>query len=100
MRVTTTFSIITDESAEFGDYADQGWIDEEGEEFETVEEIAEWIKHNHSGEFEPSSSHFHPGFWINCYGERDMYTGEIENFGFHFEGLTEDQEKELFSLFS
>lgn len=98
--VKTTYEIITPESAEAGDAEERGWIDEEGETFESVEDVVRFLQDN--GANESSSSSFNPGVWYTHYGDydystRQMERGEIENRSYHLYNFTPEQEEEVFN---
>jgi hypothetical protein len=98
--VKTTYEIITPESSEAGDAEERGWIDEEGETFESVEDVVRFLQDN--GANEPSSSSFNPGVWYTHYGDydystRQMERGEVENRSYHLYNFTPEQEEEVFN---
>lgn len=66
MRIAIAYEIVTQESAEHGDAADRGWEDEDGIEFDSVDEVIEFLEDN--GPMEPSYSHFDENMW---------YTGPV-----------------------
>lgn len=66
MKVTISYEIVTEESAEYGDAAERGWEDEDGIEFDSIGELIEYLDDN--GPMEPSSSFFHENVW---------YTGPV-----------------------
>jgi len=92
-KIMVTYSIVTQESAEEGDYADTGFIDvptgnyfsirtEEkkarkarGQSVRTVEQAAEFILEH--GTPEPSSSSYHHGIWYSV-PYREDYDGSEE----------------------
>ena len=41
LSIRTSYYIITEESAKEGDYAETGWIDKKGEEFDDIDEVVE-----------------------------------------------------------
>jgi len=84
--IRTSYETVTPESAEEGDAADRGWEDEEGEQFESVEDAIEWLKRK--GVQHASSSHFHPGIWYSSGEDQDFGTGETTTYSFH---LTADE---------
>lgn len=94
-RIKITYEIITEESAEDGDVAERGWKDEEGKEIENVSDAITFIISNNA--LEPSSSQFHKGVWYTAYGDMD-FTGEVENYSYHLEGFTENEEKEIYNV--
>jgi len=103
--IRTTYQTITPESAENGDYADQGWENEEGEnmipdnwkydEQTVVEKSVDFLEYN--GAYTTSNSKF----WIDTYystssPELDYSTGEEKYYTFHLYGFTEIEQKEIF----
>lgn len=127
-RVLTTYQVVTDESAESGDYAEIGWLenghkspirDEEGEHPENVHRDHEGVDCEvdsdeaedglsamkkaaayiqDEGGNEPSSSHFSPGTWYSTESQMDMHSGDYEGKSFHLYGFTEEEEKEVWDL--
>lgn len=104
-RIRISYSIVTPESAEMGDAAEHGWVNEEGEEMDPDEyDFAEGITAaqkatkflNDSGAIHPSSSHFHPGVWYSAQGEMDT-DGNTEERSFHLHGFTPEEEQEIFN---
>jgi DNA-binding transcriptional regulator GbsR (MarR family) len=105
--IKTTFQTVTPESAEAGDYAEQGWEDEEGEsmmpdEYDieegvtAVEKAVQFMKNK--GASEPSSSRFHTDVWYSTvYPDRNYKTGEEKYFSFHLKGFTPEEEEEIFN---
>lgn len=107
--VKVTFQITTPESAAAGDFAETGWIDEEGSSVEpdrwdlesgvtAVDKAVELILEN--GPVEASSSRFHPGVWFtqtNPTQNRDFFeNGVEETHSFHLEGFTVEEQREVF----
>jgi len=106
-RITTTYSIITPESAEHGDVEEEGWEDEEGVEFipdeqdtedgVNVAELAiEWLI-QHSVE-QASSYPFSPGTWYTSSPYDDYRTGASTEYNFHLEGFTPEEEEEIYDF--
>ena len=90
-KIITTYEIITEESAEDGEAAEQGFgdpIDDVG-----VEEACELL---HG--LEPSSSQFHVGIWYTSYGEMDILSGNYENTSYHLDRQewTEEQQRAIY----
>ena len=99
--VSTTYDIVTEDSAIEGDIAESGWLNQEGyyctpeHDEETAVDIAvEFIKNEGFTEF--SSSKFHPGGWYISCGEQDMYSGECENHNYHLNGFSPEEEEEIY----
>ena len=104
--ITTTYQIVTPESAEDGDYADQGWEDEDGEsmlpdEYDieegitAVDKAVEYLK-NKRYVSEPSSSDFHKGISYSTTSPDHNYeTGEETYYTCHLNGFTTEEEFEI-----
>ena len=106
-RIRTSFDIVTPESAQEGDVAESGWIDQEGQPMTpdedeqakgitAVQNAIEWlISHNavHS-----SASQFHPGIWYSTEPDVDYRTGEEETHNFHLSGFTPEEEKAIWDV--
>jgi hypothetical protein len=105
--IKTTFQTVTPESAADGDFADQGWEDEEGEsmmldEYDiedgvtVVDKAVEFMKNK--GASEPSSSRFNTGVWYSTVDpDRNYQTGEEKYFSFHLKGFTPEEEEKIFN---
>lgn len=107
-RIKQTYDIVTPASARDGDFAESGWIDEEGaeiapdewdlEEYETeffaVVSLA--AKHiTQYGSVEASDSPAcSPGhtWYTTTDSERDYRTGAETRYSFHLEGFDTDEE--------
>ena len=106
-RIATTYQTVTPESAEQGDYADQGWEDEEGEsmlpdEYEIEDGVTAVDKAVRflldKGGNEPSSSHFNTGVWYSTPDpDRNYRTGEEKYYSFHLKGFSPEEEAEIFN---
>jgi hypothetical protein len=93
--IKTSYMRTTEESAMEGDWSDTGWIDEEGEEFENVEDAIDWLESE--GAIHPSSSAFSEGIWYDSDPEMiDYETGEDERRSFHIKGASIGEQKEIF----
>jgi hypothetical protein len=102
-RILVTYSRITPESAEEGDFSENGWIDDEGESMlpadddETVVDRAvEFLL----GAFirEASSGSFSPGTWyMTGFDVIDYSTGEEEEKAYHLKDFTDDEEKTIYT---
>lgn len=79
MRFNQTYGIVTDESAEHGDFAERGF-DWENEPM-TFRELVQRLTQNYRGA-EPSES---PGVprWITAHGERDVVDGSYREISLH-----------------
>ena len=103
-KIVTTYQTTTPESLENGDYAESGFLDEDGvsmipdqfDDITIIEKSVEFLKDNYA--YETSSSGFHIGIWYSATGEEDYSTGEITYYSYHLEGFTEDEEYEIWKL--
>lgn len=108
--ITTTFQIITPESAEAGDYEETGFIDEEGhdctpdeydaEEGKTEVDLAvEFI--SEQGPVEASDSQGGPRTWYTqtdpAHDRAFFEQGREETHSFHLKGFTPEQETAIFA---
>ena len=94
IKIKSTYSIITEESAKEGDYADSGWLDKIGEKFDSAIQATKFLEDK--GVIEPSSSCFHKGVWYSTEGQQDFRTGETEIQSFHIKGATIGQERKIY----
>ena len=103
--IKETYQITTPESATLGDYADEGWIDEEGvsmvpdkwdiEEGSTPADLAvEYLRDR--GVNEASASWFTPDLWYTVHGTQDPQTGGYEDRSFHLAGFTETEQRQIY----
>jgi hypothetical protein len=107
--IRTTYTVVTPESAEVGDYAETGWIDEEGtamepdeydrEEGRTAVDLAVAFL-EYAGASEPSSCPtWMPGTWYTSPTIQDrahFEEGREEQHSFHLEGFSEAEEREIY----
>lgn len=100
-RIRITYDVVTPESAEHGDFAESGWIDEDGyvmepDDDETLVDCAvRFLKRECIGH--ASSSHFHPGIWYTTDdGCIDYRTGADRQRSFHLKCFTEADERAIF----
>jgi hypothetical protein len=78
LQLSMTYETITEESAENGDSADNGFVLEACDC--GARELAQYI--TREGFNEPSDSRGIPR-WLTAYGEADYRTGEVENRSIH-----------------
>lgn len=117
--IATAFNTITPESAAESDYAELGWVDEEGDPIEVdADDIAEerefgsdapvtsaiarkavhWLRD--AGAYEASSSSYGPGVWYSSESTVSNYgTGEERSEDFFLRNFTPDEEVKIFSEF-
>ena len=114
-RITITYEIVTEESAEQGDVEERGWIDEEGIEIKPDQydldgyddDMLSAIVHlaceviEQRGPVEVSSSRFGPGIWytqLDPTQDRAYFEeGRSETWSFHLEGFTETEECAIYN---
>ncbi len=114
--IATAYKTTTPESAEAGDYEDQGWDDEEGDPIEVdvydieealgngsaapvtdafVKKAIRWLRDH--GASEASSSHYHSGVWYSSPSEvSDYSTGEERSEDFFLRNFTAKEEQLIF----
>lgn len=117
--IATSYSTVTPESAEEGDFADRGWVDEEGDAIEVdvldigdqgeagsqapvtdaiVKRAVRWLRDH--GAYETSSSSYHSGVWYSSPSEvSDYSTGEERSEDFFLRNFTEEEERRIFDEF-
>lgn len=103
-RIRTAYQIVTEESASQGDFAEQGWGDEDGVLFEenygdpddgAVPSAIRWLQSK--GSLEPSCTVFHRGIWYSqADADIDMYSGEHRTESYHLSGFTVLEEHSIF----
>lgn len=90
---------VTPESAEEGEYSEQGEDsveDVEPDEDETAVDVAVKILKD-GGVFEASSSSFHSGIWYSTESQvTDYSTGEQEEKTYHLKGFAEEEERAVY----
>lgn len=77
MKFNVTYEILTEESIEYGDAAERGFL---LQDVSLRDALAEFHYH---GYIEASSSHISPGDWFTAYGDMNSRTGESENRSLH-----------------
>ena len=106
-RICTTYSIVTPESAEEGDFAESGWENEGGEVIELDEldaeggmtisdTAAQWLWDN--GACWTSCSAWSPGLWYIASPTPDYATGEEKELCFHLKGFTTKEEIAIYGV--
>lgn len=104
-RISTTYSVVTNESAAEGDTAENGWENEKGvsmlpvdcveEEGLTTVDLAVEFLQNH-GACEPSASFFHVGVWYDGSADQDYSTGDYRTESYHLKGFTPEEEAAIY----
>lgn len=98
--MTKTYQVADAESAEAGDYKDQG-TEYKDQEFDSIWEIAQEIRD--AGATEPSESGSNVKatvhtWWSTPDGDKDMSTGEEKFYSFHPRFTTDEEAQELAAL--
>ena len=75
--VRATYAVVTEESAELGDYAETGWDDEEGTEY-TFRELVDLLQGTEPSSSEPSESN-----WYSVDDDPDWRDGSQTSHSFH-----------------
>ena len=92
-RIRVTYEIITPESAENGDVAESGWLDEEGRDFTPDFEDETAVGNAISFLRDEGAVADGGSEWLNSYGDTDMHDGSVTNKAYHFlEGEWTDKE--------
>ena len=94
ITITESYDIVTNESAINGETAEDGWLNEEGNEYENVEEAIHHLKNE--GVIEASASDFHQGIWYKTEEEQDMYNGSYETRYFFIKNASFKEEKQIY----
>jgi len=95
IKITTTYQVVSPESAEVGDVEDQGFHDEQGEVFKTPQEAADFITEHYA--YIPSESPSDNAKWWSTDGDEDYTTGFRTYYSYHIDTDT-DTLKEVNSI--
>jgi len=87
IKITTTYQVVSPESAEHGEFENQGWYDQEGETFETPKEAAEFLTDNYA--YHPSESPSTNAKSWSTEGNTDFITGNEKSYTYHIETDTD-----------
>jgi hypothetical protein len=97
---TVTYEIITEESAEFGDFAETGFVERDLSLREAVDHLF-----NTRGTYaritaiEGDCSDISQTRWVTVYHNQDWFNGEYENRSIHFpKNITPSSRKRLVDL--
>jgi hypothetical protein len=98
---SVTFQTVTEESAEIGDYEDQGIIAEGLTLREAIKEANETHDGHSLGIESIEASDTHTPQWVNINHSPDLYTGVQETRSIHLpENITPSSKKRIFRLIS
>jgi len=75
--IRTTYEVVTEESAAEGCVAEEGWLDEVGDEYSVTQAIRLLQG------CEPSSSEFHSGIWYTLDEGQDYRDGSYSSTSYH-----------------
>ncbi len=110
-RIRISYQVVTEESAENGDYADSGWIDEEGVLVEVddcdvddagsecaaiVEAAVRIIGNGCEASDYPAVCVGHT-WYTETDGDKDYSDGSETTKSFHLDGFTEEEERAIYS---
>ena len=97
-KIAITYHVVTEESAEHGDFAEKGWVDEQGQEY-SMKKAVEFLT---ADKFvTPSSSFSHDGVWFtDMDGELDFRTGARTYYSYFLHGFSQKQCKAIFRVIS
>lgn len=90
--VRESYDIVTPESAEDGDAAERGWIDEDGTEY-TFRELVELLEGT-----EPSSGQFHEGLWYSRTLDQNPRDASYETRAYHLVNASLRVQRRLYSV--
>lgn len=90
-RITVSYEIWDEDSIEAGETDDKGWEDEEGEEFDSVEDAIKFLKKNFANN--PSNGSYHSGTYYKDDGKENYKTGETKYLTYHLSGNWSEEEK-------
>jgi hypothetical protein len=92
--IRTTYDVVTPESAEQGDFADTGWIDEEGQKLSPAEAV-KWLRHEGVGPFEAEEAGSTSSGWYTVEAGTNYQTGAETRHSFHLKGYTPNQRRAI-----
>lgn len=96
VKITKTYQVISPESAEIGDFEDQGF-DYQDQEM-TLREVLSEVERGGFTEWS-SSGGFHNGIWLSTIDpDRDMQSGNETYYSLHFSANSERVQKRIFNL--
>lgn len=78
--VSKTYEVVTDESAEQGDFADHGF-EFESKKYDSLRDLIE--DNRNESWIEWSSSHVRGDEWLISEADQDQHTGEYRSYGLH-----------------
>jgi len=83
IKITTTYQIVSPESAEQGDFHEQGWHNEDGEVFNSPSEAAEYLLENFAHHPSESPSELCKSWSTD--GDKDYQSGNETYYTYHIE---------------
>jgi hypothetical protein len=99
--IRTSYEVITPESSERGEPAEQGWEDEEGVNVRSMKGAIDFLKEHGPLECETTSrsAGYRSRFELRCHTldpERDMYSGEEKYYTYFVEGFNSKEVDKIF----
>lgn len=96
MLITISYDIVTAESAEYGDYAETGWVNEDGVSFDDVDDAIAWLRRE--GATQASSyPQWCAGTWYSTEGTKDYRTGDEKHQHYHLAGFSDEDARKVYS---
>jgi hypothetical protein len=83
-KITVSYAIYDPDHE--GEPSERGWTNEDGVEFESTLEAADWLLRE--GAVHPSSSDPVPNLWFDSEGYTDPRTGQVTESAFHLSGFS------------
>ncbi len=110
-RIRISYQVVTPESAEIGDYADSGWVDEEGvciepddydveeHDSESAAAVALAVKTIGRGCEASDYPRCHAGhtWYTECDGDTSYADGSVTTNSFHLDGFSEEEELAIYT---
>lgn len=94
-RISISYEVWDEDSIEAGETDDKGWKDEEGEEFDSVEDAIKFLKKKFANN--PSNGSYHSRTYYKDDGTKNVKTGETKYLTYHLNGnWTEDEKKAIY----
>jgi hypothetical protein len=96
IKVRISYDIVTEESAKNGDISESGWIEEEGKNIGSVQEVVDFLESE--GAVFPSTTIFHTGLWYHTEAYQDMYSGDWETRYYFLKHASDTEQLEIFKM--
>jgi hypothetical protein len=107
--IRITYDIRTPESAEHGDYAESGWVDEVGESMEpdeyeqdegisVIDKTVEYLQDHSAIEPSEAGRGASPRWWTDYEYDEDFRTGRSESRSYHLTGYSETERQNIYRM--